>query len=262
MTLKSNEQLNAESPELRDVIVVVDGLNVLDLNIAPGARAPRYSVQLSGDMGVTPNGMRAVYGHAAQVLNYLIEKGFSAHANVSRDDLDNDIAHATSLMKQAVAALTTAGEDISLHCHALSIWVTTCDFNLTEMRLLSGEAMDKVEFLLEQPAEPSDALTELMTRKRKNLVREDLGETTPVTTSLGTTTTIMIGDELHVRREFNDEDGEAIIVWIPSELNQGINNWNDVDKDKLSFHGGASEGHPTFILNRHAVKGNADQSPV
>jgi len=262
MTLKSNEQLNAETPELRDVIVTVDGLNVLDINVAPGARAPRYSVQLSGDAGMTPKGMRAVYGHAAQILNHLVEKGFSAHANVSRDDLDNDVVSATSLMKQAIAALTVGGEDISLHCHSLSIWVTSCDFDLTELRLLGDEAMDKVEFLLEQPAEPSEALTELMTRKRKNLIREDLGETAPVTTSLGTTTTIMIGDELHVRREFNDEDGEALIVWIPSDLNQDINTLSDVDKHKLSFHGGASEGHPTFILNRHVVKGDADQSPA
>lgn len=262
MTLKSSVQLNAESPELRDLFIVIDGLNILDLNLAPGARASRYSVQLSGDMGLTANNKRAVYGQAAQLLNSLLERGLSAHANVSRDDLDNDVARATELMRQAVNLLTTTNEDIAMHCHSLSISVTTVDFNLTELRLISDETMDKVEFLLEQPAEPSEALTKLMAGGRKNLVREDLGESLPVTVSLGTTMTIMINDELHIRREFTDEAGELLTVWVPSDLNQGIKKWSDVDKANLSFHGAASGDKPTFILNRHAVKGNADQSPI
>ncbi|ANH51888.1 hypothetical protein RAY_107 [Erwinia phage vB_EamM_RAY] len=179
MTLKSNKQLNAETPELRDLVIVIDGLNILDLNLAPGARAPRYSVQLSGDMGLTATNKRAVYGHAAQLLNALLERGFSAHANVSRDDLDNDTARATEIMQQAITLLVETGEDVIVRCHSLSISVTTVDFDLTELRVISDEAMAKVEFLLAQPGEPSEALTELMTGKRKYLIREDLDEAAP-----------------------------------------------------------------------------------
>ncbi|QZA70890.1 hypothetical protein AH06_114 [Erwinia phage AH06] len=241
MTLKSNKQLNAETPELRDLVIVIDGLNVLDLNLAPGARAARYSVQLSGDMGLTPNNKRAVYGHAAQLLNALLERGFSAHANVSRDDLDNDVARATELMQQAVNLLIETGEDVMVRCHSLSISVTTVDFNLTGVQVISDEAMDKVEFLLAQPAEPSEALAQLLGCKNQSC---------------------MINNELHVRREFANEYGDVIIVWMPIDLNQDILHTGDVDKTKLSFHGDASDGKPTFIINRYAVKGNTDQSPV
>lgn len=266
--IESTKQQNIEEPQYRDVIVTVDGLNVLDINLpGTGSWAPRFSVQLSGDRALNEDGHRYVYSAVAGMLNNLLLgdndlTNLVPHANISREDLDNDILQAKRLVDKAINQLRANPADLSLYCHSLSITVTTVDFDLIEKRILSDEAMDKVEFLLEQPAEPSEALTKLMTGERKNLVREDLGESAPATTSLGTTTTIMINDELHVRRDFNDGNGEAVIVWVPSELNESIGSWSDIDQDNLSFHGEASDSHPTYILNRHAVKGNSDQSPV
>lgn len=244
MTLKSNDQLNAETPELKDVIVIVDGLNVLDLCSGRGARAARYSVQLSGDVGLSPEGKRVVYSHAAHVLTTLLEGGFSAHANVSRDNIDNDIARATDLMVKAIDLLSTGNEDVILHCHSLSINVVTTDFNLTEMRLLNDEAMDRVMFQLEQPAQSSEALTKLMSGPRKNLIREDQDQSGQ---SLGTSSTMMIGNELHVQRTFHTAVG-TVGVWIPMDMSPSIKTWSDIDQRMLLCSPQSHDGSPMFSL--------------
>ncbi|AUG85894.1 hypothetical protein BOSOLAPHORUS_107 [Erwinia phage vB_EamM_Bosolaphorus] len=172
---------NVEEPQYRDVIVTVDGLNVLNINLPGiGSWSPRFSVQLSGDRALNDNGQRHVYNAAAGMLHTLIVgdtelTNLVPHANISREDLDNDILQARELVEKAVNQLRDNPGDLSLYCHSLAITVTTVDFDLIEKRILSDEAMDKVEALIAQPAEASEALTKLVTGPRKHLIREDLG---------------------------------------------------------------------------------------
>lgn len=240
--IEKTKAQNIEEPQYRDVIVTVDGLNVLDINLpGTGSWAPRFSVQLSGDRALDENGQRYVYSAAGGMLHTLLLgdndlTNLVPHANISRENLDNDILQAKGLVEKAVNQLRDNPGDLSLYCHSLSITVATVDFDLIEKRILNDEAMDKVEFLLAESAEPSEALTTLMS-----------GDTKPATTSLGTTTTIMINDELHVRRDFIDYHDNEVVVWVPDFLNQEISSYKDIPLGQVARHGDTS-GKPTYIV--------------
>lgn len=174
---KSMEQMNLEQPELRDLEITVTGLNVLDVQFAgPGVWVPTFTVRLSGDQGIDTTGQRRVYLSAAEFLRATLlnngtgdgtsQHAFVPHANISRDDLDGDIAEAVRVANNAIEGLLQAHrepvyngdnptplEAFSWFGKSLYITVRTVDFDLTEKRILNAEAFDKLQELINAPVE-------------------------------------------------------------------------------------------------------------
>lgn len=158
MTNKTMTELNAKQPHLRDLLITIDGLNIVDIQVAgPGAWVPRMTVQLSGDMGLNKiTGQRNVYLTAAEFLRAtLLNNGtgdgkrahtFVPHANVSREDLDGDFNAAIAVAERAVTRLmdvykgvdpendgkSVTDDHFEWYGKSLYIKVETVDFNLTE----------------------------------------------------------------------------------------------------------------------------------
>lgn len=188
MTFKTMAQLNAAEPHLRDLEITVDGLNVVDIQFAgPGVWVPRFKVQISGDRGLDDTtGQRSVYLQAAEYLrSALLNNGtgdgttrhaFVPHANISREDEPGDQEAAVALANRAITRLLDAykGTDpendgkpvvddhFEFYNKALHIVVRTVDFDLTEKRVLSGEAFEHLQSLADAPADPSPELVKLM----------------------------------------------------------------------------------------------------
>lgn len=174
---KSMEQMNLEQPELRDLEITVTGLNVLDVQFAgPGVWVPTFTVRLSGDQGIDTTGQRRVYLSAAEFLRATLlnngtgdgtaQHAFVPHANISRDDLDGDIADAVRVANNAIEGLlqahrepvyngenSTPLEAFSWFGKSLYITARTVDFELTEKRILNAEAFDKLQELINAPVE-------------------------------------------------------------------------------------------------------------
>jgi hypothetical protein len=181
-------QLNAAEPHLRDLEITVDGLNVVDIQFAgPGVWVPRFKVQISGDRGLDDTtGQRSVYLQAAEYLRAaLLNNGtgdgttrhaFVPHANISREDEPGDQEAAVALANRAITRLLDAYKGIDpendgkpvvddhfeFYNKALHIVVRTVDFDLTEKRVLSGEAFEHLQSLIDAPADPSTKLVKLM----------------------------------------------------------------------------------------------------
>jgi hypothetical protein len=235
--IEKTKAQNAEEPQFRDLSITVDGLNVLDIHM-PGSSAwsPRFNLVVSGDRGLDENGDRCVYTAAAAVLESLLlgkERSgrFVPHANISRDDLDNDVKRAFELAEQATSALINQPGDIAMACHSLSITVKTVDFDLIEKNVDNTAPAESVEFLLEGSNEAP----------------------AQVSTSLGTTTSIMIGDELHVRREFIDEVGKPVVVWVPASMNKDILKIGDINDDALLQSMPDENGVKVWVLRKETV---------
>lgn len=200
MTIKSNAELNKAEPHLRDLEISVSGLNVVDIQFAgPGVWVPKFTIQLSGDQGLDrTTGQRRVYLSAAEYLRTaLLNNGdgtsahaFVPHANISREDLDGDIAEAVRVANNAIEGLLQAYrepvyngdnpaplEAFSWFGKSLYITARTVDFDLTEKRILSDEAFDKLQEVIDAPVtERNDALSELMLRDRKYVVRGEASD--------------------------------------------------------------------------------------
>lgn len=164
MINKTMTDLNNAQPHLRDLRITIDGLNIVDIQMAgPGAWVPRMTVQLSGDMGLDKTtGQRNVYLTAAEFLRAtLLNNGtgdgkrahaFVPHANVSREDLNGDFDAAIAVAERAVARLLDVykGKDpendgkpilddhFEWYGKSLYIKVETIDFNLTEKRVVDA----------------------------------------------------------------------------------------------------------------------------
>lgn len=164
MINKTMTELNIAQPHLRDLRITIDGLNIVDIQVAgPGAWVPRMTVQLSGDMGLDKTtGQRNVYLTAAEFLRAtLLNNGtgdgkrahaFVPHANVSREDLNGDFDAAIAVAERAVARLLDVykGKDpendgkpilddhFEWYGKSLYIKVETIDFNLTEKRVVDA----------------------------------------------------------------------------------------------------------------------------
>lgn len=162
MINKTMTELNITQPHLRDLHITIDGLNVVDIQMAgPGTWVPRMTVQLSGDMGLDKTtGRRNVYLTAAEFLRAtLLNNGtgdgkrahaFVPHANVSREDLDSDFNAAIAVAEYAIARLlgvykgtdpendgsTITGDLFEWYGKSLYIKVESVDFDLTEKRVV------------------------------------------------------------------------------------------------------------------------------
>ena len=190
MTFKTMAELNAAEPHLRDLEITVDGLNVVDIALqGPGVWVPRFTIQISGDQGLDDNtGQRRVYLAAAEHLRTVLllngagngvnPHAFVPHANVSRDDLEGDLDAAVAVANDAIKGLIAAYEGRAVtvqhdkapdnyewYGKSLHIVVRTVDFDLTEKRILSGEAFDKLQAAIDAPADPSPELVKLMSKQ-------------------------------------------------------------------------------------------------
>lgn len=252
MTFKTMTELNAAEPHLRDLEITVDGLNVVDIQFAgPGVWVPRFTVQISGDQGIdATTGQRRVYLAAAEYLrSALLNNGtgdgakphaFVPHANVSREDEPGDQDVAVSIAESAIAGLLKAYsepvidpegngpiENFEWFGKSLHIVVLTVDFDLTEKRILSAEAFDKLQAAIDAPADPSPELVKLMSNQLTPRGRADeintqlLAQLRPFSFNLALTQTGETKEfdgAPHVSLIHKVSDGAAAVVyWVPAD---------------------------------------------
>lgn len=191
MTLKTMAELNANQPHLRDLEITVDGLNVVDIQLAgPGVWAPRFTVQISGDRGLDDTtGQRSVYLQAAEYLRSVLlpngqddgtqQHAFVPHANLHRADPDADIEAAVVAANAAIGGLMALYKGVKIdetdemaaeghyecHTHALHIHIRSVDFDLAERTVLPAKTIDRLNVLLGESANPTPELTALTNRK-------------------------------------------------------------------------------------------------
>ena len=251
MTFKTMAELNKAEPHLRDLEITVDGLNVVDIQMAgPGVWVPRFTVQISGDQGIEEStGQRRVYLAAAEYLRSVLlgttglsvpeTHSFVPHANVSRVDLDGDFNAAVSTAESAIAGLLKAYnepvidpegngpvENFEWFGKSLHIVVRTVDFDLTEKRILSGEAFEQLQSIIDEPPSPTPELVKLMSKQLTP--RGNAGDINPELVSQPSQTffnlTINPTDEtkeingvLHVSLTHNAiPGGVTTIYWVPA----------------------------------------------
>lgn len=251
MTFKTMAELNKAEPHLRDLEIIVDGLNVVDIQMAgPGTWVPRFTVQLSGDMGLNKvTGQRSVYLAAAEYLRSVLlgttglsvpeTHSFVPHANVSRVDLDGDFNAAVSTAESAIAGLLKAYnepvidpegngpvENFEWFGKSLHIVVRTVDFDLTEKRILSGEAFEQLQSIIDEPPSPTPELVKLMSKQLTP--RGNAGDINPELVSQPsqaffnlainpTDETKEINGVLHVSLTHNAiQGGVTTIYWVPA----------------------------------------------
>lgn len=155
---KTMAELNAAEPNLRDLEITVDGLNILDVQFAgPGVWVPRFTLQISGDQGTDSTGKRRVFSAAAGYLRAaLLNNGagdgtaahtFVPHANIDRGELSDIIDSAIKVTMVAInnlenpsEGLNDGTESIDAHGHGLRIKVRTVDFDVAE-QYVDGEGV-------------------------------------------------------------------------------------------------------------------------
>lgn len=138
-----NTQANLDEPNLRDVEVSIDGMNVFDFYITSGSSVwvPRLKFVVSGDRGWDENGNRYVYAEVANALESLFELtdgtdidqvNLLPHANVSRDDFEAETASAVGIIKYIIDYLREHHHDCRITSDYIHISVKTVDFDLCE----------------------------------------------------------------------------------------------------------------------------------
>ena len=202
----TNELANKEEPHLRDLEITVDGLNKLDIRF-PGssAWAPRFTVQLSGDIGLDENGKRVVFNTAAELLSHVLlnddssgaNNTFVPHANISREYQDADIEQAVVTTNRIIDTLLTGSDltDVEEHGETLRITVRTIDFDLVEK---PGPV---------EPTEPTEPVD---------------GEGGAELLAKGT-----YKDVPHTRYLIETDEGTAA-YWVPTDSSVIINNAGDI----------------------------------
>ncbi|QXO10059.1 hypothetical protein pEaSNUABM37_00098 [Erwinia phage pEa_SNUABM_37] len=235
MTIKTMAELNKAEPHLRDLEITVDGLNVVDIQFAgPGVWVPRFTVQISGDQGINEvTKGRMVYLSAAEYLrSALLNNGtgdgtkphaFVPHANISREDEPGDQDAAVAVANRAITRLLDVynGTDpendgkpveddfFEWYGKSLHIVVRTVDFDLTEKRILSGEAFEHLQAIIGTPASPSPALTSLLTGTVPHRSNFNI-ELTP------TDATKEFDGVMHVSLTHKATEGSAtVLYWVP-----------------------------------------------
>lgn len=256
MTFKTNAELNAAEPHLRDLEIFIDGLNIVDIQMAgPGTWVPRMTVQLSGDMGLDKTtGQRSVYLSAAEFLRAtLLNNGtgdgkrahaFVPHANTGREDLTGEADAAIAVAERAIARLMdafkgvdpendgkpVADDHFEWYGKSLHIVVRTIDFDLTEKRVLSAQAFNQLQEAIDAPADPSPELVKLMSnqltpRGTTEDINVDIINTAPSSSFVGSLDDIIHSD---VYKEFDGVLHAGVLLeggfnaphqvfWIPAD---------------------------------------------
>lgn len=253
----SNEQANKDEPHLRDVLITVDGLNVVDFHFpAGGAWTTRFNCQLSGDMGVNPKtGKRYVIEHAADLLEKMLLDPtnvmghcFLPHANISRENQSEEIEAAVKLTCEAIASLRSDDLDmngVNLYNNSLHIVVQTVNFELIERKILSEAAWNQLQDLINaEPSNVTDDLSKLMLRTRGYVVRGlDAGDKTTVADE-PVITTFADGVHINTTKLFDGIQHKAlkipttagavdiVTLWIVSDYDGDIKSLDDVGDDE------------------------------
>lgn len=137
-------QANLDEPELRDLEVIIDGMNVFNFMAIPGVSAwlPRIAFVISGDRGANTEGERDVYADAATAIQNIFglddngdqtTTGLLPHANIDRGEaVVQETKDAISAIRHFIERLRTDASDYRITTNVIHLSVKSVDFDLTE----------------------------------------------------------------------------------------------------------------------------------